>query len=157
MAAQYVAEHHSTLFNAAIKQFPHSWAKALAAAGFDPDEQKTPRGRWDRQQAADWVRNRAAKGKSLLARAAPRDLLGFIHRRLGVTWPDFLESLGVAYPGIRKRRDWSKVKLLEEIRRWGAEGHRLNYKAVALEYQALIHQARKFFGSWDRARAAARV
>jgi hypothetical protein len=61
------------------------------------------------------------------------------------------------YPGIKKRRDWSKTKLLSEIRRWKRTGHRLNYRAVAETYQALIHQARKFFGSWDRARAAARV
>jgi hypothetical protein len=72
-------------------------------------------------------------------------------------WADFVESLGIAYPGIKKRRDWTKGKLIEEIRRWKAEGHRLNDRAVKFEYQALIHQARKFFGSWDRARAAARV
>src|SRR6266568_4874 len=40
---------------------------------------------------------------------------------------------------------------------WNAEGHRVNYRAVALEHQALIHQARKYYDSWDRARAAARV
>jgi hypothetical protein len=68
-----------------------------------------------------------------------------------------VESLGLPFPGIRKRRDWTKQKLLEEIRQWKAEGHRLNYQAVKCEYQALIHQARKFFGSWDRARAAAGV
>jgi hypothetical protein len=70
---------------------------------------------------------------------------------------DFVESLGIPYPGVKKRLDWTEQKLLDEIRRWQAEGHRLNYKAVHCEYQALIHQARKFFGSWDRARAAVRV
>ena len=157
LTASYVEEHHGTLFNAAVKHFPRSWAKALQAAGFDPDEHKTPRGRWNRQRAADWVWKRATKGKSLLARTAPSDLLGFVHRRLRTTWGDFVESLGLPFPGIRKRRDWTKQKLLEEIRRWKAEGHRLNYRAVKSEYQALIHQARKFFRSWDRARAAAGV
>jgi hypothetical protein len=82
LSASFVEAHHPTLFNAAIKQIPRSWAKALQAAGFDPSQHKTPRGRWDRQRAAKWVRKRAATGKFLLARAAPRDLLGFIHRRL---------------------------------------------------------------------------
>ncbi len=155
LSAAHVEEHHPTLFNAAVRLFPRSWAKALQAAGFDSSEHKTPRGRWDRQRAEAWVRKRHVKGKSLLARAAPRDLLGFVHRRLHTSWGEFVESLGLPFPGIRKRRDWTKKKLLEEMQRWKAEGHRLNYRAVASEYQALIHQARKFFGSWDRALAAA--
>lgn len=157
LAASYVEQHHQTLFNAAVKRFPFSWAKALQAAGFDPSKHKTRRGRWDRQRAAEWVQKRAARGKSLLARAAPDDLVAFVHSRLRTSWPDFVESVGVPYPGIKKRRDWTKQKLCDEIRRWKAEGHRLNYRAVKLEYQALIHQARKFFGSWDRACAAAHV
>jgi hypothetical protein len=157
LSASYVEDHDPTLFNAAVKQFPRSWAKALRAAGFDPDEHKTSRGRWNRQGAEHWVRKRVAMRRSILARDAPRDLLGFVHRRVGTSWADFVESLGVPYAGIKKRRDWTKQKVLSEIRRWTAEGHRLNYRAVAFEYQALIHQARKFFGSWDRARAAAGV
>ena len=157
LSASYVAEHHPALLNAAMKKFPHSWAKALRASGIDPDEHKKPRGSWNRERAAEWVRKRAAKGKSLLRRASPRDLFAFVHNHLRTSWGEFVESLGFPFPGIRKRRDWSKQKLLEEIRRWKAEGHRLNYRAVQSEYQALIHQARKFFGSWDRALAAAGI
>jgi hypothetical protein len=157
LSATYVRAHHGTLFNAAVKAFARSWGKALRAAGFDPDEHKVPRSGWNRQRAEDWVRKQSARGRSLLARAAPRDLKGFIYRRLHTTWPEFVESLGVPYPGIRKRYDWTKETLLEEIRRWKADRNKLNYKSVQSAYQALIHQARKFFGSWDRARAAADV
>ena len=157
LSATYIRDHHPTLLNVATKRFPRSWAKALKAAGLDPAEHKLPRGRWNRQRAAEWVRKRAAKKRSLLARGAPRDLLGFVHRRLKTNWPDFVESLGFTYPGIKKRRDWTRQKLLEEIRRRKSGGHRLNYRAVQSEYQALIHQARKYFRSWDRARAAAGV
>jgi len=72
-------------------------------------------------------------------------------------WTDFVESLGIPYPGIKKRRDWTRAALLSEIQRWQAEGNPLNYRAVKNTYQALIHQARKYFGSWDAARAAAGV
>jgi hypothetical protein len=157
LSATYIQKHHPTLFNVAIKRFPRSWAKALQAAGFDPAEHKIPRGWWNRQRATEWVQKQAAKKKSLLARAAPPHLFAFVHRRLRTSWADFVESLGLTYPGIKKRRDWSRQKLLEEIRRWKAEGHPLNYRAVASGYQALIHQARKFFRSWDRARSAAGV
>jgi len=155
LSAGRVERHHPTLFNAAVKQFPRSWTKAIRAAGLNPDDYKVFRGRWDRQKAEDWVRRRNEKGKSILARAAPHDLFGFIHRRLQTTWTEFVESLGIAYAGVKKRRDWTKQKLISEIRRWKKEGHRLNYRSVKLEYQALIQQARKFFGAWDLARAAA--
>jgi hypothetical protein len=155
LSASYAKAHHPGVYKAAVVQFPSSWSKALSAAGFDPAQHKTRRGRWDREKAADWVRKRVAKGRSILTGGVPRDLLGFIYGRLGMTWPEFVESLGIAYPGVKRRREWTKQKLLEVIRRWHAEGHRLNYKAVQSEYPALIHQARRFFGSWDRARAAA--
>jgi len=157
LSATAVKAHAPALFRAAMRQFPCSWAKALQAAGIDPAEHKVRRGRWDRRGAEDWVRTRQAKGRSILGHDAPRDLLDFVRQRLRTTWTDFVDSLGIPYPGIKKRRDWTREKLLEEIRRWQAEGHQLNYKAVQEEYQALIHQARKFFGSWDRARAAAGV
>ncbi|MBM4069904.1 MAG: hypothetical protein FJ271_13270 [Planctomycetes bacterium] len=157
LSATYVAAHEPKLFNVAVKRFPRSWAKALRAAGFNPDEHKMPRGRWSRENAEEWVRKRHAKGKALLRKDAPRDLAEYVQRRLGKGWTDFVESLGIQYPGVKKRRDWTRKKLLEEIRRWGAEGHRLNYRAVASEYQALIHQARKYLGSWDRTLAAAGV
>jgi hypothetical protein len=153
----YIKLHHPALYSAAIKRFAGSWGAALRAAGFDPNEHKMPRGKWDRQRAEEWVRKREAKGRSLLARAAPPDLVRFVHTRIGMPWVDFPESLGIPYPGIKKRRDWTKKLLLSEVRRWHAEGHRLNYQAVQSEYQALIHQARKFFGSWDRTLAAAGV
>jgi hypothetical protein len=157
LSATYVERHHAFLHTAAIKQFPRSWAKALRAAGLDPDEHKKRRGTWDRPRAESWVRRRHARGWSILARDAPTDLVHFVYRRLKTTWPEFVESLNIVYPGIKKRRDWTKQKLLAEIRRRHAEGRPLSYKAVQREHQALIHQARKFYGSWDRAVAAARV
>jgi hypothetical protein len=81
----------------------------------------------------------------------------FVYKHLDCGWTDFVEALGIAYPGVKKHRGWSREELLAEIRRWHAEGHPMNYKAVQRSYQALIHQARRFFGSWDAACAAAGV
>jgi hypothetical protein len=156
LSGSYTLEHHPQLHNAALNRFGRSWSKALRAAGLDPAAHRMSRRIWDRESAAQWVRKRAGKAKLLLASSAPPDLVRFVHRYLG-GWADFIESLGIPYPGIKKRRDWTKRKLVEEMRRWHAEGHRLNYKSVQSEYQALIHQARKYFGSWDCARAAAGV
>jgi hypothetical protein len=155
--ASYIQQNHASLFWAAIKRFGGSWRKVLEAAAFDPNDHRAPRGIWDRAKVENWVRERSAAPQSILARDVPPDLLQFVQRTLGVPWTDFVESLGIAYPGIKKRRDWSRKTLLAEIQQWHRTGHRLNYRAVKTEYQAMIHQARKFFGSWDRARAAAQV
>ena len=33
-------------------------------------------------------------------------------------------AFGIAYPGIKKRRDWTRETLLSEIKRWHQAGHR---------------------------------
>lgn len=56
----------------------------------------------------------------------------FVRRRLDVGWSAFIERVtGRPYPGSKKRRDWTKEKLLSEIRRLKATGNRLTYRAVA--------------------------
>lgn len=156
--ATNIQQHHSALHEAAIKLFPRSWAKALRAAGFDPAEHKLQRGVWNRRQAEGWVRTRTAGEESVVARDVPRDLLDFVRRRLEVGWAEFVEEVtGRPYPGVKKRQDWTREKLLSEIRRLRAKGNPLTYRAVAVVSQSYIHQARRFFGSWDAARAAAGV
>lgn len=157
LAATDVQRDHPYLFRAALRRFPYSWAEALRAAGFDPAAHRMPRGRWDAPGAEDWVRRRVAAGRPIQARNAPKDLLEFVRRRLGKGWTDFVESLGITYPGIKKRRDWSASKVLDEIRRREAGGDSLRQAEVKRHYQALLHQARKSFGSWDDALAAAGV
>jgi hypothetical protein len=156
--ATYIKRHYHFLYRAAIKLFPSSWSRALRAAGLSPADHRMPRGDWNRSKAEDWVRKQAARKRSLFAKDAPRGLSMFVHRHIGMSWGDYLESLGIRYPGIKRCRDWTKRKLVEhklveQIRRRHAEGHRLSYR----ENKALVHQARKFFGSWDKALAAAGI
>ncbi len=153
----WIMRHHGDLHRAALKLFPSSWNKALQAAGFDPLEHKKRKGRWTKKKAEAWVRQRIDKSRSLLAGDAPRDLHDFVRSALKSSWTDYIESFGVPYPGIKKRRDWSKDLVLSEIQRWAAEGHRTNRKSLAREYQALLQQGLKYFGSWDAARLAAGV
>jgi hypothetical protein len=147
----------SRLFNAAIKFFPRSWAKALGAAGIDSHQFFTPRTRWSRELATKWVQTRNVNGQSILVRDAPEGMQAFLRRELRLQYSAFVESLGIAYPGVKQRHDWSREAVLAEIRTWQAAGHRTNATTIAREYQALLHQARKYFKSWDRACAAAGV
>lgn len=68
-----------------------------------------------------------------MADDAPSSLQHFIYNRLRMRWSDFVESLGIPCLDIRKRLDWTKRKLLAQIRRWKAEGHRVNCGDVKLE------------------------
>src|SRR5262249_40008658 len=121
-----------------------------------PNEHKMQRGRWNWQEAAKWVRKRMAQNRSVLARDTPRDLIDFVSKR-SQTWTGFVESLGIRYPGVKKRRDWTKQKICEEITLLKKQGHAMNFCAINRSYVALIHQAWKYYGAWDRARAAARA
>ena len=51
--------------------------------------------------------------------------------RLGMRWSEFVESLGIPYPGVKPRRDWSAEAVLSEIRRWHAEGHHTNVTTMS--------------------------
>lgn len=127
-----IQRNHSALHQAATKLFPRSWAKALQAAGFDPAEHRLPKGVWNRPVAEQWVRTRAAQKQSLAAHDVPRDLRDFVRRRLEASWSEFVEQVtGRPCPGSKKRRDWTKEKLLSEIRRLKATGNPLTSRAVA--------------------------
>ena len=156
LSASYVKAHHRRCFTRLSGDSLTVGQRHLRLRALIPARHKIYRGRWDRPKAEDWVRKQSAKGRAVLSREAPGGLLDFVYKRLGMGWTDFLDSLGVRYPGVRKRR-WTKKKLLAEIRRWKAEGHGLNYRTVKSEYRALIDQAGKLYSSWDRARAAAGV
>src|SRR5262249_60874334 len=122
-----------------------------------PDESGGRGGSGKEERGGAGLGKENKKRRWVREKEVPADLTRFVWRHLGQGWSDFVESFGIPYPGTKRRKDWTRANLLKEIRRWRRAGHRLNYRAVADSYQALIHQARKFFGSWDKARAAAGV
>jgi len=150
----HIRRRYPFLFAAAIVQFPSSWGKALRAAGFDPDEHKKRRGRWDKQKAEDWVRKRVENRRSILVRDVPGDLKDFAQYHIDGGWSGFVESLGIPYPGKKDRR-WTKELVLNEIRRWDSNGQAMHYSAMKRQDSNLLKKAIIFYGSWDRARTAA--
>lgn len=151
----HIRRRHSALFHSAVVWFPSSWGKALRAAGFDPAQHKKSRGCWDRRKAAEWVRQRVKHGRSILARDVPSDLRRYAQYKFESGWTGFVESLGIVYPGKRLRH-WSKNLVLQEIRRLTTAGQAMHSSAVKRVDDALVRQARKYFKSWDAARAAAK-
>jgi hypothetical protein len=62
-----------------------------------------------------------------------------------------------AAPQRRKNRKWSAKCVIEQIRCRLRAGKSLNRKAVEREQSSLIYAAKKYFGSWRLALAAAGV
>lgn len=148
-----VEAEQPSLHSAAIKR-RGSWGAALRSAGFDPAIHRMPR-KWSVQKAREWVRAREARGLPITAGHVPTGLHGRVCRATPGGWTAFLESLGIRYPGVKKRR-WTDADVLAEVRRMKRRGRPLNARAVRdAGGEALVQQARKRFGSWDQALRAA--
>src|SRR5579864_1061039 len=135
-----------------LKSFPGAGAKSFAQPVLIlPNTRSRP------TSGTKFRPKQQARKESILARDAPSKLFQFVREQLKMSWVDYLESLGISDHGSHKVRQWNRKMVISEIRRLKAEGCMLNYQSVAQADQSLIVHARKFFGSWDAARAAARV
>jgi hypothetical protein len=146
---------HQALHNAAPRRF-RNWGRALRAAGLDPKEHHRPAG-ITLQVVRAWIRSRHRSGLSIRDSDTRHALKRKVRRETGSTWAAYVESLGIPYPGGIRRLDWSREAVLAAIRRRRREGLPLNSVAVREESQALTHQARIRFGSWDAALQAAGI
>lgn len=153
LAARDVEQQRYALFRAAVR-LHGNWGAALRACGLDPLQHRVPP-KWSLARAREWVRERRAAGLPVTAASAPSGLRGRVARETGAGWVAFVESMGIPYPGPKKRR-WTDADVVAEIRKLRRAAHPLNLEAVKkLRGQALYHQARARFGSWDDALRAA--
>jgi hypothetical protein len=155
MTASYVLRDDVELYRAAIR-LVGNWRTALAEAGLDPAQHRVPK-KWNLAHAREWVLEAVREGRPIRPSRIPSGLYGSILKKVPGGWPAFVESLGVPYTGVRHRQDWTNEAVIQEIRRRKREGRALNRKAVQREGQAVIHQARIRFGSWDGALRAAGI
>lgn len=150
----YISEHHPELHNAAHNHLGGGWGRALTAAGLDPSAHRAPTSPWTRQLAEAWVRRRAARAGSVRRKDAPADLVTWVVNHVNHSWVAFVQALHIPCAG-GKRRDWSAAAVVQAIRARKRTGHPLYSKAVARAGGGLIAQARKHFGGWPAALAAA--
>ncbi len=137
----------------AARTFFGSWDAALAAAGVQA-EQVRLRSRWTPETILERIRGLAGSGASLSYTAcdAKESGLGQAARRAFGTWAGALQAAGLDASRVETRRRWTPERILEEIRR-------LDEKAGMLESasreKALVKAARRRWGSWEDAVAAA--
>jgi hypothetical protein len=152
--ASCVLDEDGTLYRAAIR-YLGNWRTALTHAGLDSAKHRVPK-KWNADHAREWVRAAAQERRPITPAHVPSGLYESIRTSVPGGWAAFVESLGIEYTGKRSR-DWTDEAVIREIRRRRRGGQPLNLKAVEREGQAVIHQARVRFGSWDGALRAAGI
>lgn len=154
MSDRRAFREHQKLYGQAMNEFG-AWSRALKAAGLDPAEHRDER-YWTIEEAEGWVRERHAEGESFRSRDAPNGAAPFIARKTGMTWVEFVESLGIEYPEYARRKPWTNAEVIRKIRARRRAGEAMFRQAVEdAGLGALVRQAITRFGSWDAALEAA--
>lgn len=131
-----------------------NWSKALEAAGLAPEKYQK-RKRWSRQKIIEEVQAMEARAESL-AFAAARDSqpnlvsVACSGRHFG-SWAKAVAAAGFDYESFRRRRRWTRERILATIKRLHAKGDLLTAARLKESGQgALVVAARKpsMFGSW---------
>ncbi|MDK3159570.1 hypothetical protein QPK87_23775 [Kamptonema cortianum] len=137
-----------------------SWRKALSAAGLVATDIYRYRS-WSDADIINEIKRLATAGADMSSKKMDEthnSLISTARRRFG-SWAAALARAGVEYETVRKRRRWSKDKILMEIKRLHEAGQSLSSRSIRENYPSLYSAACKvaFFGSWNLALEAARI
>lgn len=134
---------------AAARQYIGSWRDALQLAGvrYEPKLR-----RWTNDSVLGEIRRLHREGKSLSSEQVEGALVSAATKRFG-TWR---KARAAAVPSYEKE-GWSKPLVLRRIRERHIQGKSMSATGVEMDDLALHAAARRYLGSWKRARAAARV
>ena len=136
------------LYAVAVRFFG-SWSSAVEAAGFDYEDIRT------KPMTADEVREQlsalADEGDPLIASDHVR-LHNYACQLFG-SWKGAIEASGLELPD---RRKWTPEKVIEAIRKEIEEGESMGTNDMRRRDENLYMAARRRFGTWEAALAAAR-
>lgn len=140
-----------------------SWRNAILGAGLDPKQALGRRRKWTRERILSRIKQLHAAGHDLSYAAAKREYQYLVVVASGPryfgSWDAALEAAGLDYHRIRRRRRWTRGKILERIRHIYREGGALNWSTAKREQSALLAAASsdRHFGSWQAAVEAAGI
>ena len=162
-SAKCVRRYDYRLLEAARREFG-SWRQALLAAGLDL--QRAGFGsakfrRFSKDQVLGVLQEWGTAGHSLRwckICLENRSLAVACRGRFG-SWRQALVAAGIvaeAAPSKHKRK-WDQQRIIDHIHRRQQEGKPLHYKAIRRDDGGLLHAAKRYFGGWNQALAAAGV
>ena len=109
---------------------------------------------WSAEGIVNYILYLHAKGEPLYSAYVQREY-GDLHRaafRYFGNWENAIESAGLDYEKIRKRKRWAREEILKKIYELYKKGEDLSWRKISLgSYSALGYAAIKKFGSWGKA------
>jgi len=153
-----VEANHLYLVRAASWHFG-TWRRAIESAGFEY-ESLSKYQRWDRERIVARIRELHAQGVDLSWRVIsqevdPRLAAAALRVNGFESWRDAIAAAGFDIEEVARYKSWTAERVLREIKAHHKAGQLLSSKAMQDVDQSLFCAARRRFGSWDNALAAA--
>jgi hypothetical protein len=153
-----VQRNQLRLLRAATRYFG-SWKNAIEFAGLNYDDIRRYRV-WTRDRIIEQIQKYYQEGQDLSWRHvstvldAPLAAAAIRANRFG-SWQSALEAAGLDYEEIRRHRSWDADGIVAELKRMHEAGESMRVSDAAPERPALVAAARRRFGGWYEAIAAA--
>ena len=156
--AMALSQHNAMVYAAIRTKYFGSWRAALEAAGLVSEEIYRYRS-WEQGEILDEIRRLNSEGVDLSSKAMDESsnrLIATARRRFG-NWGKALESAGIDYDEVRRRKRWTRENLVEGILDLKRQGVKLITPEVKRANPSLFAAACKkhFYGTWKKALKAA--
>ena len=153
-----LSQHNSMVYAAIRPKYFGDWRAALEAAGLASEEIYRYRS-WDMEGILEEIRRLQTEGADLSSKSmdeSSNKLIATARRRFG-NWGRALESAGINYDDIRRRRRWTRESVAQGILELKAQGVKLITPEVKKANPSLFAAACKkhFYGTWKKALKAA--
>jgi hypothetical protein len=152
----HVDQFHPCLLNAGRRLFG-TWEYAITAAGLEYGQIRRDRF-WTCDKIADQIRKLKKAGQPLGPKAAAKNhryLISAAYAHFG-SWRKAIEGAGLDYSKIKYQKEWSREKVVREIKRLKKEKLDLSTTIpVRARHRNLHIAAVRCFGSWAAAVKAA--
>ena len=156
--AMALSQHNAMVYAAIRPKYFGNWRTALEAAGLASEEIYRYRS-WEQDGILEEIRRLQSEGVDLSSKAMDESsnrLIATARRRFG-NWGKALESAGIDYDNVRRRKRWTRENLVEGILDLKRQGVKLITPEVKRANPSLFAAACKkhFYGTWKKALKAA--
>jgi len=156
--AMALSQHNAMVYAAIRPKYFGNWRTALEAAGLASEEIYRYRS-WEQDGILEEIRRLQSEGVDLSSKAMDESsnrLIATARRRFG-NWGKALESAGIDYDDVRRRKRWTRENLVEGILDLKRQGVKLVTPEVKRANPSLFAAACKkhFYGTWKKALKAA--
>ncbi len=156
--AMALSQYNAMVYAAIRPKYFGNWRAALEAAGLASEEIYRYRS-WEQEGILEEIRRLKSEGVDLSSKAMDESsnrLIATARRRFG-NWGKALETAGIDYDEVRRRKRWTRENLVEGILDLKRQGVKLITPDVKRANPSLFAAACKkhFYGTWKKALKAA--